>query len=161
LGYRRVVTGTDDAGRSIVEIDEILDSWHAVNGFEMLDVWAHVPPDLADTAVSVRDSCPDSYALPAGGSRMIVVRVPPWDEVLAAREATPVENISDDGFHVTPTIDYVYVLDGTATMLLDSGDVELGKGDVVVQRATRHAWRTRAGVTLLGIAVDIPARVFQ
>ena len=44
--------------------------------------------------------------------------------------------------HRTRSLDYGIVLDGRAELILDSGDTQaLGRGDVVVQRGTNHAWR--------------------
>jgi mannose-6-phosphate isomerase-like protein (cupin superfamily) len=47
--------------------------------------------------------------------------------------------------HRTRTIDYVIVLEGEIDLLLDDGEVRLKAGDVVVQRATNHAWINRGG----------------
>lgn len=44
--------------------------------------------------------------------------------------------------HQTVTIDQIVVLDGELELLLDSGQSRLlRRGDMVVQRGTRHAWR--------------------
>ena len=44
--------------------------------------------------------------------------------------------------HRTQSVDYGIVLEGTIESKLDSGEVTLmGRGDVMVQRATMHAWR--------------------
>lgn len=44
--------------------------------------------------------------------------------------------------HRTRSLDYGIVLEGTVEMILDSGEVRtLHRSDVVVQRATMHAWR--------------------
>ena len=45
----------------------------------------------------------------------------------------------------TETLDYVYVLDGAVTLVLDVEEVDLQEGDTVVQRGTRHAWSNRTG----------------
>ena len=45
------------------------------------------------------------------------------------------------GMHTTPTIDYGIVLQGEISLELDSGSINLVQGDIVVQRATAHAWR--------------------
>ena len=43
--------------------------------------------------------------------------------------------------HVTPTTDYIMLLSGEASLLLDEGDpIPLKPFDCVVQRATNHAW---------------------
>jgi quercetin dioxygenase-like cupin family protein len=44
--------------------------------------------------------------------------------------------------HRTLTIDYVFVLSGEVTMLMDiPPEVKLKAGDVVIQRNTMHSWR--------------------
>lgn len=44
--------------------------------------------------------------------------------------------------HRTVSLDYGVVLEGSVELLLDSGEKRcLGRGDVAVQRGTRHAWR--------------------
>jgi hypothetical protein len=45
--------------------------------------------------------------------------------------------------HRTRSLDYVVVLEGEIDLLLDEGEVHLRAGDVVVQRATNHAWINR------------------
>jgi hypothetical protein len=42
--------------------------------------------------------------------------------------------------HTTSTIDYVVVLRGHVTLLLDEAEVPLSPFDVVVQRGTNHYW---------------------
>ena len=43
--------------------------------------------------------------------------------------------------HVTPTTDYVMLLSGAVSLLLDVGEpIALQPFDCVVQRATNHAW---------------------
>lgn len=44
--------------------------------------------------------------------------------------------------HRTQSVDYGIVLEGQIESVLDSGETQLmGRGDVMVQRATMHAWR--------------------
>jgi quercetin dioxygenase-like cupin family protein len=43
--------------------------------------------------------------------------------------------------HVTPTTDYIMLLSGEVSLLLDAGEpIPLQPFDVVVQRNTNHAW---------------------
>ena len=42
--------------------------------------------------------------------------------------------------HKTKTIDYIILLEGDVTLLLDEDEVRLKPFDVVVQRGTNHAW---------------------
>ena len=42
--------------------------------------------------------------------------------------------------HKTKTIDYIILLSGDVTLLLDEDEVRLKPFNVVVQRGTNHAW---------------------
>ena len=57
--------------------------------------------------------------------------------------------------HQTETIDYIIVLKGELTMLLEDGEVHLKPLDVVVQRGTNHAWVNRGSEPALLAAVLI------
>lgn len=59
------------------------------------------------------------------------------------------------GYHLTNTIDYVAVLEGTVNLQLDQDSKVLNVGDIVVQNGTRHAWVNNSGnpVRLLVIMV--------
>jgi quercetin dioxygenase-like cupin family protein len=46
--------------------------------------------------------------------------------------------------HRTDSVDYAIVLSGRIEMNLDEEWVSLSAGDVVVQRATNHAWQNRS-----------------
>jgi quercetin dioxygenase-like cupin family protein len=58
--------------------------------------------------------------------------------------------------HVTDTLDYDFVLEGTVTLVLSDGsETELSAGDAVVVPGTAHAWRAgpqgcRLGVVMIG-----------
>ena len=42
------------------------------------------------------------------------------------------------------TLDYCYVIEGEITLILDTEEVHLKEGDVVIQRGTNHAWSNRS-----------------
>ena len=44
----------------------------------------------------------------------------------------------------TRTLDFVLVLEGEVTLVLDTEEVHLEAGDTVVQRGTNHAWSNRS-----------------
>ena len=153
---RRVVTGVDAGGKSFFVHDGptpgTLDLGRALNDEIWVDDPAAPDPGAARDPVA---SGRFSLEPPPGGS---VVRVftfepasredlPSADEIAeaAARfdtgDAMEPEN---PGMHTTQTIDYGIVLSGEIDLELDSGEVHLRAGDVVVQRATRHAWRNRS-----------------
>ena len=57
--------------------------------------------------------------------------------------------------HKTKTIDYIILLSGDVTLLLDEDEVRLKPFNVVVQRGTNHAWVNNGNEPALLIAVLI------
>jgi quercetin dioxygenase-like cupin family protein len=57
--------------------------------------------------------------------------------------------------HKTKTIDYIILLKGDVTLLLDEDEVRLKPFNVVVQRGTNHAWVNNGSEPALLIAVLI------
>ena len=45
----------------------------------------------------------------------------------------------------TRTLDFCVVLDGEIVLMLDTQEVPLKAGEIVVQRGTNHAWSNRSG----------------
>jgi hypothetical protein len=45
----------------------------------------------------------------------------------------------------TRALDFCLVLEGAITLVLDTQEVHLKAGDIVVQRGTNHAWSNRSG----------------
>jgi quercetin dioxygenase-like cupin family protein len=57
--------------------------------------------------------------------------------------------------HKTDTIDYIILLEGDVTLILDKEEVDIKPHDVVVQRGTNHAWVNNGNNPALLIAVLI------
>ncbi len=49
------------------------------------------------------------------------------------------------GMHRTQTVDYAIVLEGEVVAILEEGETVMRQGDVLIQRATNHAWANRSG----------------
>ena len=125
LEVRRVVTGHDENGKAIVEIDEISKTVITRRpGADSTVVWATsgYPPDMD----SDRDISADvtSTTIPDG----VVCRISRFSPGVAPR------------VHRTSSVDYAIVLSGEIDMELDDEVVHLKAGDVLVQRGTYHNW---------------------
>jgi quercetin dioxygenase-like cupin family protein len=59
--------------------------------------------------------------------------------------------------HKTKTVDYIILLEGEITLLLDEDEVDLKPFDVVIQRGTNHAWINKGSSPALLVAVLIDA----
>jgi quercetin dioxygenase-like cupin family protein len=147
------VTGVDQAGRSCVASDEEL----AGSGLS-LNVWTVDGSDLPAWVGAIGKAGIAANQPPSGGSRCVLVVLPPWEAFTAALREHPIRGMDEKGFHTTKTIDYAYVLDGPLMLDLEAGSVELGPGDFVVQLATRHAWRNpgSAPVRFLAVLTTVP-----
>jgi len=53
------------------------------------------------------------------------------------RETSPTPEL----MHATDTIDYLIILSGKVTLVLEEGEADLGPGDFVVDRGVVHGWR--------------------
>ena len=59
--------------------------------------------------------------------------------------------------HKTETVDYIILLKGEVTLLLDLEERELKPFDVVVQRGTNHAWINKGSEPALLAVILIDA----
>ncbi len=131
LGVRRLVTGVDADGRSYAEVDgepSFAFGPIGANGTKLVELWQTGGPLVTPE----QGGDPDSYDLEPKG-RGIAFR---WVELPAGHEP------GDRGWHTTDTIDVDLILSGRMALgLPDQPIVELGPGDVVIQRQTHHMWR--------------------
>jgi quercetin dioxygenase-like cupin family protein len=130
---RRVVTGHDAAGRSVVLRDGATPKTHAVPGATFHELWntAAMPAPVSRTEPSEPTERPLVTPPDPNGTIVRIVDFAPG---------------SRSPMHRTETIDYGIVLDGEMILVLDDGsETPLRPGDVVVQRGTDHAWVNPGG----------------
>lgn len=172
MHVRRVVTGLSANGRSAVMSDGPTPRAHdfaAIPGFSNVTVWATpARVDLAEAAVDRTTSLSTLLAEP-GGTTFFIVKFPPEasmasiDPVAAgAEEARELPGLAETfdhsrpGFHKTPSIDHVIVLDGELWLELEEGEQTLLKqGDVVIQNSTWHAWHNRTDQPAVIAAISL------
>jgi quercetin dioxygenase-like cupin family protein len=129
---RRVVTGHDTEGRSVVLIDgEADNSRRNRPETRSTQVWSTdaTPADIS-VGVGVEDLGARRLGSqpPANGTRCTVIDFAPG---------------AGGSLHRTETLDYAIVVSGEIEMTLDDSTVPLQAGDIVVQRGTNHAWINR------------------
>ena len=158
---RRVVTGVR-GGKSVVVSDGPVPNAHhyaSIPGMMTSVIYATaatpgLPQPEGETAPPRLPILPDP-----GGTRLMLVTFPPesvfasadFDAAAAdAEQAAVIPGLAErfevdtPGMHQTDSIDYDIVLDGDIWLELDDGlTTHLRPGDVVVQCATRHAWRNK------------------
>lgn len=178
-GPRRVVTGVDAVGHSIIQFDGPAPNCVEINGGAGMvhgDLW-QTGGALA-AADQGGDADPTSLTLdPIGmGIALKYIAMPSdadresgldaeqvrahMSEIGAGLSSTGHHDPDDPGNHRTDTIDIDFILEGTVELELPGhGTRTMGPGDVVVQRGTWHKWRNRGDDTVRWIAVMIGAPI--
>jgi len=167
---RRIVVGDIEPGKPAIFSDGPSPDVRgdpARPGFGMTRVWVTERTPAPVKGIRETLDLPHTIEPPANGSVCRFVTIPPdvtWigkideDQVrtfFAAMGSTGACQYAPDAPHPymqrTESLDYVYVLDGSVTLVLDTEEVDLNEGDTVVQRGARHAWsnRTNSPCTLI------------
>jgi quercetin dioxygenase-like cupin family protein len=134
---RRIVTGHTADGRSVVLSDAPVPHTRSLPGASFDEVWSvdSVPAVLGLSPAGEPTS--DSPRIARGSGTGNLIRVIEFAPESEGGRRSPM--------HRTRTIDYGIVLEGEIVLILSDSEVLLRAGDVVVQRATDHAWENRSG----------------
>ena len=155
--FRRVVTGHNAKGKSIVASDSKVNgvAVPGLAGVYLTTLWA------ADQTFNYPDSGGEpahhDWFPPIGGVRFVEFVLAP-DSTPADSSLSPDEiasaanqlfpgllahfNDEDPGMHRSASADMLYILAGRCVLELDDGSkTELSAGDVVVQSGTMHRWK--------------------
>lgn len=167
---RRVVSGVDTDGRSVIVTDEKATPRTATDAFTICDIWqvGDLPtPVLADSATTGRVELEPGR----GGFVHRVTTFPPdseWNPAAGYRDALAATGGADAdrgegdsgiaGLHQTDTVDIVTVLSGEIWAVMEKDETLLRPGDSFVQRGTQHAWSNRSTEPCTIVAVQMSAR---
>ena len=140
---RRIVTGHDESGKSVVLSDAPTPKTLDIGSAAFHEVW-----------ITDRMPVPIAHAEPEPTERP--VRTPPPANGVMVR-ITEMAPGAESPMHRTETVDVGVPLDGETWLLLDDGSETLVRaGDAVVQRGTNHAWANRSDrpVRMLFVLID-------
>ena len=164
--FRRIVTGHDAQGRSVIVEDRPPPRVARIGGEVgpwFYEVWnTRETPARIDRASGEPSEDAIQLAPPPSGTRIRVLDIPPEDERLKKLSPEAIrEHFAEVGagdapseggrgsrhpfMHRTETIDYGVVLEGELTLILDEGETVVRAGDIVIQRGTTHGWANRSG----------------
>jgi mannose-6-phosphate isomerase-like protein (cupin superfamily) len=167
---RRIVTGNNVRGESEIKINNLIEP-NIINGDNIfLELW-NTDGNLINNKDSIdRTEGPVILSPPENGSKIRYFSIAPQDSSISADELEQMfaigfkaigaehERINTHkhpGMHVTKSIDYIILISGNATLILDNEEVDLTAGDIVIQRGTNHAWSATGDTPALFIAVLI------
>jgi mannose-6-phosphate isomerase-like protein (cupin superfamily) len=163
---RRIVTTDDENGKSGVLVDGIAS--HTITVLTELWITNNKPPKHKDRIDHAEHS--NQLEPPAAGTLFRYFEIAPESEMAhlndeekrkAAAEwfgAMNGAHLQPDtsrhpAMHRSPTTDYIILLSGEITLLLDKEERTLKPFDCVVQRGTNHAWVNRGSEPALLMAV--------
>lgn len=135
---RRIVTGHDENGKSIVVSDGLAPQHHSMRGpsvgAEFIEIWNAQQAVPLLTSVEAQEPNEREFTImPVAGHLLRILEVYP-----------PQAGGKRTVMHRTRTLDYVVMIEGEMVLLLEDSEVTLKQGDVVVQRGTNHAWENRS-----------------
>lgn len=157
MSVRRVVTGQQPDGTSVFVTDAEVPSVSPLllGGTEIWELWGddgvpQLPTDGTPPEAQMFFPAPNGY-------RVGMWTIPPTGHVAPevdldagiAEADRLVPGVTDavtdkQGQHVTDTIDLQYILEGTVTLGLDSGEEkDIPAGSLIVQNGTNHQWLNR------------------
>lgn len=140
---RRIVTGHDASGRSVIISDGPSPKTTDIGTAAFHEIWV-----TAQMPVPISATEPEPTDIP--------IRVPPPGQGVVIRYTDQAPG-AESPMHRTETLDVGIVLEGETWLLLDDGsETRVGPGDAVVQRGTNHAWANRSDrpVRMMFILID-------
>ena len=171
---RRIITGHNSEGKSIITIDgpPARSIGEDVGG--LFEIW-NTDGNFVDTTDSIDRADTDIIlSPPENGSKFRYFQINPLPEGVPreildemAKEGFAqvhaehhlVDTTKHPAMHKTESIDYIILLKGDVSLILDEEEVRLQPFDVVVQRGTNHAWVNHGDEPALLIAVLIDAEI--
>ena len=160
---RRIVTGHDEQGRSIVTEDQLAPSVHTNPkrvGYHLTQLW------MTDQTPAFVGNEPDPTSRPLkleppkNGSVVRIIEFGPegdWTKELGSEgakaafgamgtdKASTFKHGGHPLMHRTESVDYALILEGEIYLVLDQEERLMRQGDFLVERGTSHAWANRSG----------------
>jgi quercetin dioxygenase-like cupin family protein len=140
---RRIVTGHDASGKSVVLSDTDSPKTTDIGTAAFHEIWV---TEGMPVQIPASEAEPTARPIRVG---------PPANGVMI--RFTEMEPGAESPMHRTETLDVGVVLEGETWLLLDDGSqTRVGPGDAVVQRGTNHAWANRSDrpVRMVFVLVD-------
>ena len=171
---RRIVTGHNEKGKSIITLDgpPARSIGEDVGG--LFELWNTDGEKVISSDDLDRADQEIILSPPSGGTKFRYFQINPIPEgipenVMQDMAAEAFEKIGaahhridtskHPAMHKTETIDYIILLKGDVTLILDEEEIDLEPFDVVVQRGTNHAWVNNGMEPALLIAVLIDSKI--
>jgi len=169
---RRVVTGHDADGKSIIASDGIapnMKEMPSFPGLALTDLWETKGAPASNEGAADAAERPIHLEPPKNGTIVRIVEFPPDStrpsgsdgregfKAIGAGHAQD-RHSSDPMMHRTNTVDYIIVLKGEIYAVMEKGETLLKAGDILIQRGTMHSWSVRGNEPCIVAAVLVNAK---
>jgi hypothetical protein len=165
---RRVITGDNAEGKSVVIIDGgpssefrdlLFEIWEDAAGgpldSRLGDDLGNKKPVLGPRKGGVQVRWFIAHPLPEGLPKDALDQTARgvFAEMGGAHHV--IDQSRHPAMHETPTLDVICLLQGEAMLILEDGETRLKPGNVVIQRGTNHAWQAIGGPAFfLAVLID-------
>lgn len=166
--FKCIVTGHNDKNKSCIAVEKLIESNPV---FGLTDFWhtSSIPASIKEDGLTITNKLEP----PKNGTLFRFFQIPPES---ASKSKEEYETLVKQAFdmlgashclvdttlhplmHKTASIDYIVVLQGKITLMLDEGEIALEPFDTVVQRGTNHSWINRGNEPALLMAVLVDAK---
>jgi hypothetical protein len=171
---RRVVTGDDANGKSVIILDDGPSSTVGDSSLGgLFEIWEDAASGRLDPSEHRDLGARRAVLGPRPGNVQVRwVVIPPLPDGVPREQLDAAMRAAFAGFdgerhiidqtrhpamHKTHSIDVICLLRGDVTLILDDGETRLKPGQVVIQRGTNHAWHAHGGpALLLAVLIDRP-----
>ncbi|NIO09540.1 MAG: cupin domain-containing protein [Deltaproteobacteria bacterium] len=168
---RRIVTGHDAQGRSVILMDgDAPNVRERPGGGAVTNIWTTDSAPASNRGSEDMGSRLNTLQPPPNGAGFRIVEYPPDSARFAAGtkedtafrdaglgRAAATDTSRHPGMHKTNSIDYALVLSGEIYAVMDEGETLMRPGDCLIQRGTSHAWSNRSNEPCLVAFVLIDA----
>ena len=170
---RRIVTGHDTQGRSNISIDDAAPNVIEVKGWPGLfvtELWVTGEMPVDNMGKTDQGARPMRHDPTPGGTIFRIVEIPPEKSLAGIDAKAAFEHMGSHNkpraedsakhpmMHKTNSVDYLVVVSGEMTMVMEDGETLLRQGDCIVQRGANHAWVNKGDKPCVLAAILVDAK---
>jgi mannose-6-phosphate isomerase-like protein (cupin superfamily) len=170
---RRIVTGHHPDGRSMITLVDSVPNATEIKGWPGLwvsEVWVTDEMPVNNMGKTDQGARPMRHDPTPNGTIFRLVEIPPessanpidtaaaFTHLGSTNKPSQEDSAKHASMHKTKSVDYLVVISGEMSMVMEDGEVTLRAGDCIVQRGTNHAWVNKSGKPCVLAAVLIDAQ---
>ena len=157
----------------MISIDDSVPNMTEIKGWPGLwvsEIWVTDEAPADNKGGGDRGARPMRHDPAPNGTIFRIVEIPPetsgskidaqaaFTHLGSHNKPTKEDSAKHGSMHKTKSVDYLVVISGEMSMVMEDGEVLLKTGDCIVQRGTNHAWVNKSGKPCVLAAVLVDAQ---